>query len=425
MKQIKAVCVGAGNRGLCYCRYAVEHPEEMDVIAIVDPNKNHRDEFAKIHNIPEEMRFEYVEDFLKAKIECDLVFNATIDNLHYATTKPILLAGYNVCMEKPVTPDANELLDLKNTAIKMGVSLFVCHVLRYTPFYQAIKQRLLNGDIGQIKSMYLAEHVGVNHYIESYVVGKWRSEAECGSGFLLAKSCHDLDLMCWFNNQAVPEKIVSFADRKTFIPENAPEGRSDRCATCPCEPNCKYSLIRQFSNPKTIRARIKLDINKPYDEITEEDIINQVKNSEYGKCVYENKDLVDRQNIIIKFNNGSVGTFDLIGSCAKGERYIHLVGEDGEIFGSHGAQAFTVRKFDYNKYEYNDELVDVNKNITSGHGGGDFGLVSSLVRYLNGDRSSISITSIEDSVNGHLCVYGAEKSRKEDVIVDFKKEYGI
>jgi hypothetical protein len=231
--------------------------------------------------------------------------------------------------------------------------------------------------------------------------------------------------MCWFNNETVPEKIVSFADRKTFIPENAPEGHTDRCCTCPCEPNCKYSLIRQFSNPKSIRARIKLDINKPYDEITEEDIINQVNNSEYGKCVYENKDLVDRQNIIVKFNNGSVGTFDLIGSCAKGERYIHLVGEDGEIFGNHGSQAFTVRKFNYDKYEYVDELVDVNKNITSGHGGGDFGLVGSLVRYLNGDRSSISITSIEDSVNGHLCVYGAEKSRKEGVIIDFSKEYRI
>ena len=425
MKQIQVVCVGAGNRGIGYSKYGIEHPEEMKVIAVVDPNKIHRDVFAEEHNIPENMRFEYVEDFIKANIKCDLVINATIDNLHYQITKPLLLAGYNVCMEKPVTADANELLDLRNIAVSKGLYLFVCHVLRYTPFYKRIKQHLLDGDIGKIKSMYLAEHVGVIHYCESYVVGKWRSEAECGSGFLLAKSCHDLDLMCWFNNETAPSKIVSFADRKTFIPENAPAGHTDRCATCPCEPECKYSMIRQFNAPNAISERVKLDIDKPFNEVTKDDVIEEVKKGQYGKCVYENKDLVDRQNIIVKFENGSVGTFDLIGACAKGERYIHLVGEDGEIFGTHGSGVYTVRKFNFNKMNYTDEVFDVSKGAVGGHGGGDFGLMGSLCKYLNGDKSSISITSIEDSVNGHLCVYGAEKSRKEEVIVDLKKEYGI
>ena len=425
MKQIKVVCVGAGNRGINYCKYALSYPEKMKVIAIVDPNKIHRDQFALSHDIPNDLRFNYVEDFLNAKIECDLVINATIDNLHYETTMPLLEAGYNVLMEKPVTADVNELLSLKNTAVNKGVNLFVCHVLRYTPFYKSIKRHVLDGEIGKIKSIYMAEHVGVNHYCESYVVGKWRSEKECGSGFLLAKSCHDLDLMCWFNNETVPNKIVSFADRKTFIPENAPEGHTDRCCICPCEPTCNYSMIRQMKDPKSMTGRIKLDIDKPMNEVTIDDIIEQTNKSNYGKCVFENKDLVDRQNIIVKFENGSVGTFDLIGSCAKGERYLHIVGEDGEIIGTHGSNKYTVRKFDYSTFTYSDVEYDVSKNISSGHGGGDFGLVGELLNYLNGDRSSISITSIEDSVNGHLCVYGAEKSRKEDVIVDFKKEYNI
>jgi hypothetical protein len=40
-----------------------------------------------------------------------------------------------------------------------------------------------------------------------------------------------------------------------------------------------------------------------------------------------------------------------------------------------------------------------------------------LIAYLNGDESSVSITKLEDSINGHLCVFAAEKSRKENVIV--------
>ncbi len=46
-----------------------------------------------------------------------------------------------------------------------------------------------------------------------------------------------------------------------------------------------------------------------------------------------------------------------------------------------------------------------------------------LVRFLNGEATSVSTTVIEDSVNSHLICYAAEKARKEKVVVDLKKEY--
>ena len=39
--------------------------------------------------------------------------------------------------------------------------------------------------------------------------------------------------------------------------------------------------------------------------------------------------------------------------------------------------------------------------------------MNELVRYFNGDTSSVSITSLDDSVNGHLVVYAAEESVKK------------
>ena len=229
MKIVNVACVGAGNRGIIYSNFAITHPERMNVIAVVDPNALHRTEFAREHNIPENMRFESVSDFVEAHPECDLVINATIDNLHYETTIPLLEAGYDVLMEKPITASVEELLSLRDVALKNNRSLFVCHVLRYTPFYRAIKETILSGAIGKVSSVKMSEYVGVSHFIESFVVGKWRSEAECGSPFLLAKSCHDLDMLCWLNNSSAPVKVASFADRRIFIPENAPEG--DRKST--------------------------------------------------------------------------------------------------------------------------------------------------------------------------------------------------
>ena len=73
MRTIKAVCVGAGNRGIIYSNFALTHPERMKVIAVVDPNPLHRTEFAKNHSIPENMQFASVEDFVESKTACDIV----------------------------------------------------------------------------------------------------------------------------------------------------------------------------------------------------------------------------------------------------------------------------------------------------------------------------------------------------------------
>ena len=423
MRIVKVACVGAGNRGIIYSRFAITHPDRMKVVAVVDPNPLHRTEFAREHNIPENMQFASVEDFVEVHPECDLVINATIDNLHCVTTTPLLSAGYDVLMEKPITGDVNELLAVRDTAIKYNRNLFVCHVLRYTPFYRSIKERILSGEIGKVTSVNMSEHVGVSHFIESFVVGKWRSEAECGSPFLLAKSCHDLDMLCWLNNASEPKKVASFGDRKIFIPENAPDGHTETCHTCPHESTCKYSMTNIFSGKSGTWKRIIHDIDKPVSEITQEDINEQLKKSSYGRCVYEGSDLVDRQNIIVYFENGSVGTFSLIGATAKGERYIHIVGENGEIIGSHTEGFFTVRKYDFEKKRYTEEKVDTSANANDEHLGGDTGMMTDLCNYVLGDTSSISITSINDSVNGHLCVYAAERSRKSDKIINLKAEF--
>jgi len=71
----------------------------------------------------------------------------------------------------------------------------------------------------------------------------------------------------------------------------------------------------------------------------------------------------------------------------------------------------------------NYSVVEVKVDSNDDHSGGDVGIMRDLCNYLCGDRTSISITSISDSVNGHLCVYAAEKSRKCESIVDLKKEY--
>jgi predicted dehydrogenase len=338
----------------------------------------------------------------------------------------ILNAGYDMLMEKPIVPNAERLREIESLAKEKGAKVFVCHVLRYTPFYRKIKELLNAGTIGDIVTMELNEHVCRPHFMSSYVRGKWNSEETCGSGFLLAKSCHDLDLICWLNNASVPEKVASLGNRSKFIPQNAPEGATEYCYQCKHEKNCPYSALDLYLEKNAFDFLVWDRLNKPLDEITDEEKAEFLKQDIYGKCAYTcGGDIVDRQNLIIGFENGSLATFNMVGGSTRASRFIHIVGTLGEIEGVLETNEITLRTYARDALMGKTETIDVHPISNAkdgGHSGGDYAIMHDLVRYLNGDKSSISITSIEDSVNGHLCVYAAEESRKSERFVSIKED---
>ena len=81
--------------------------------------------------------------------------------------------------------------------ITFGLKIFTTgFVLRYTPFIQKIKDIIKSGEIGEIITMQLNENEGFWHHAHSYVRGPWSNEAE-SSPLIVAKSCHDFDLMLY------------------------------------------------------------------------------------------------------------------------------------------------------------------------------------------------------------------------------------
>lgn len=430
MKKITCVILGYGDRSSRYAEYAVNAPEELEIIGVIDVNEMKRRKAKEKFSLADNMVFTSLDEFLAANIDCDVVVNGTMDELHYETTMPLLEKGYNVLLEKPVTANPQELLDIKNKANEKGCKVVVCHVLRYTPFYSKIKSIIDSGSIGKVINMQLNEHVWYGHFVNSYVRGKWRNEKECGSSLLLAKCCHDTDLMCWLNNATTPKKITSFGTKSFFTEANAPEGATQYCYECPNQATCMFNAEKFQIEKDFIPFYTWAGINKPLDEITLEDKREFLKRDVYGQCVYKtDMDIVDRQCVSVQFENGSIGTLNMIGGTSKAGRHIHVVCEYGEIVGYIEDNKILVRTFDKNEIRYHEEVIDFNQeadlsmedNSVGGHYGGDHYIMKDLVRFLNGEQTSVSTTVIEDSVNSHLICYAAEKSRKENVVVNIQK----
>ena len=421
MKKIKAVIFGVGNRGKCYGGYAIEHPDELEIVQVMDTNATALEYAKKLFNLSDDACFTSFEEWKeKAPKIADVVFNCTMDQYHYETTKPLFEMGYDVLLEKPISVHPKELNELLLESRKYNKKFAVCHVLRYAPFYRKVKEILLSKEIGDLVSLEMAEHVYIPHFLASYVRGKWKSESECGSPMIMAKCCHDTDLMCWLNDTAIPSHVSSFGTRSVFIPKNKPEGASDRCLTCKYKEECRYScyfnLMNTHMDPIIFQNAYP---GKQWDELTVEDKAKVLLESEtLGKCVFDGpQDLVDHQVTSVVFTNGVTATLNMIGGTSYPCRTLHVITTGGEIYGVMEEGKIFLRK--YQKDKFWRETTEIDLNVFDGHGGGDLLLVGDFVKYLATGERSLSLTDVEDSINGHLVAIGADRSAKSLNTIEF------
>lgn len=416
-KQITAIIVGAGHRGLLCGSYALEHPEDFKVVGVADPNEFRRKQTAEIHGFGPEMCFSSAEELAaKGKI-ADAIINGTMDMEHVPTSLPLLKAGYDILLEKPIATTEADVRELLAAARKYGRTVMICHVLRYAPFYAAIRQKVVDGEIGDIVSVMTVENVSYHHMATCFVRGKW-NRLDLGSSMLMSKCCHDLDLITWMKSGIAPKRVSSYGSLMYFRPENAPEGAGKRCLVdCKIEATCDYSARKHHMEQNIWPAYAWQSIE--HEPQTEENRLRSLReDNPHGRCVWHcDNDVVDHQTVAIEFADGSTASHNMIGGTSKPCRSMHLVGTKGEIQGVDSDGYFVIRHPDVRAgHEYTEEKVEF--DTRGGHGGGDLRLVEDFVRTLQGKPRSISCTSLEDSVYGHLIGFTADRARVDRESID-------
>lgn len=407
MKPITVAIAGCGGRGQhTYARCQDKFEGRMKIVAAADILPDRLQQMRDKYGLTEDQCYASAEEMLKAGRLADILVIATPDRMHYAEAMEALRLDYHLLLEKPIAPTAEECRDIEKLALERGRFVVVGHVLRYTVFYQKLRELMHSGVIGETVSIQAIEKVCYWHQAHSFVRGNWRNAGE-SSCMILQKCCHDMDILLWLTDRHC-KRVTSFGSLTHFKAENAPAGAPERCTDgCPAADTCPYNAER-FYLGKIKAGDVGWPANILTVDLTEKGILEALRTGPYGRCAYRcDNDVVDHQVVNLELDGGLTVNFTMCAFTQTGGREIRVMGTMGEIVGNMETNTIEVRPF-----VGETETIDVTKltNDFSGHGGGDARLLDDLLRLVAGEEGS-ALTSISASVESHLVAFAAEESR--------------
>ena len=417
MSTITAALIGAGQRGAdAYATYALEHPADIQFVAVADMEQVRREQFREAHGIEQENAYDSWEHLLAGSRLADAVLICTQDQMHFEPAILALEKGYHVLLEKPMSPNPVECLTMGEYAEKYQRVFSVCHVLRYTDFFATIKNLVVDGAIGRLVSIQHTENVEHRHQAHSFVRGNWRN-AETSSPMILAKSCHDMDILSWLVD-AECTKVSSFGSLTHFRAESAPDNAPLFCLDgCPVQEECPYYAPKMYLEREDWVGDVLRKVVNSEDPSTE-GVMRALRTGPYGRCVYRcDNNVVDHQVVNLEFANEVTVAFTMCAFTHEGGRSLKLMGTRGQIRADMERNEIEITSFVTGKKER--IMLD---SPAAGHGGGDHGIMKDFVRIVSSGGQEQGLTGARASVQSHLIAFAAEKSRLESKVV-LMREY--
>lgn len=423
MKTVKpkktAILIGAGGRGRAYTKYIAEHADEYRLVAVAEPLEDRRRYIQEVHGIPDELAFDDWKPLLEKPKMADACFICTMDRDHFAPAMAAIDKKYEILLEKPAGATPEECMKLVDYSEANGVNVLVCHVLRYTPFFMGLKRLIDSGKVGRVMQIRHSEDVGNVHQSHSFVRGNWGNVGR-SSPMLLQKSCHDMDILQWLVGKPC-KRVQSFGSLSYFTAENRPDGAPERCIDgCPAGDTCPYNAVKLYLKDEKNGWFRRSATEKVVP--TNADVEQSLRTTNYGRCVFAcDNDVVDHQVVNLEFAGNIYVTFSMA-AFNKGGREIFVMGTEGTLHGKMAENFFTHYSFrtrETTQISIADAVAG--EMITSGHGGGDTGIMDAFFARLKGEYRGNSICTLRESCENHLIAFAAEEARENGTVVDFEE----
>ncbi|MHB0753778.1 Gfo/Idh/MocA family protein [Polaribacter sp. M15] len=192
MNTIKWGIIGCGDVAEVKSGPAFQKVANSELVAVMRRNGEKAQDFAKRHNVP------FFYDTVDAIInhpEINALYIATPPSTHLEIAKKCLSAGKFVYLEKPMTIDADEALELE-ALVNKNDKIVVAHYRRNLPAFQKVKELLEANSIGKVHFANISILQSTTNNVIAKTDDNWRLQPETsGGGYFHDIAPHQIDLM--------------------------------------------------------------------------------------------------------------------------------------------------------------------------------------------------------------------------------------
>ena len=157
--------------------------------------------------------FNDLEDTLQQRPFISIICNPT--SLHIETAIKCAKAGSHIFIEKPISNNFNDLVELKEILKSNNLFCMIGYMMRFNPAIKLIKEYIKNGRLGvpihfsSVWGEYLPNWHPYEDYRKSYA-----GSIKLGGGPILTLS-HDIDIAYWFFG--MPKRISCFTSNEPTL----------------------------------------------------------------------------------------------------------------------------------------------------------------------------------------------------------------
>lgn len=375
----KVGLVGSGQRAASYFRNIPADIEpSVQLAAIADPEPSRRAAFATLVGAEPELLDDGVAMIRERAL--DAVVVATPNDQHVPYAVEAMRHGLPLLLEKPVATTTEDLAALwQAEQARPGGRTVVGFVLRYTPFYERVREIVRSGRLGEILAVQADENLGTGLTMVQYQ--GWRQDVGRSGGWMLEKCCHDLDVLGYVLD-ARPVRVHSMASALAFRPRPAAE---------------------QLDRFQPAAGTGEIDFG---DATAKEVLREKVQHSPYSPS-----GLPDRQVATLEFSSGTLATFTSVMAQPRSTRRLRIFGTEGLLEGDIGARSIDLTFPDpagSAEITREHEQVEIGD---SGHQGGDE-VLGDTFWHLAAGEDRIPRAGLADGIDAVLCAMALQESAR-------------
>ena len=236
--------LGTGAMGLSHVQLVRDEFRRVQITAVCD---THAPNLARaIEAAPNAKAFEDPTSLVNADI--DAVIISTPGFTHADWTETFLAAGKHVFAEKPVMTTRDGVRRMLATAEKHRDRVVaINHELRYSKYFQTIKDLIAAGEVGEVQLVWCKEFRGP--FLKK--VGDWIQDSRYSGGCLVDKNCHHFDLMNWWVGSK-PRRVCGFGGNDVVrVVNNAHEVIDHASVSFEYSNGVRGGLLLSMFSPKT------------------------------------------------------------------------------------------------------------------------------------------------------------------------------